>query len=129
VGRERYARTPTWRMTLSAAQRPPSLTANHPWLRHVVGWSMSVVPQYRGCSRSRGHCLFSLLRGKLLNVKDISQEKFSKNEEQTAVKAILGLRQGAKYTAKEAPWYGRVMVMADQDHDGRVHVLRGWIPS
>ena len=58
------------------------------------------------------------LRGKLLNVKDISQEKFNKNEELTAIKAILGLRQGAKYKSRETLRYGRVMVMADQDHDG-----------
>jgi DNA topoisomerase-2 len=58
------------------------------------------------------------LRGKLLNVKDISQEKFNKNEELTAIKAILGLRQGTKYKTKKELRYGRVMVMADQDHDG-----------
>ncbi len=58
------------------------------------------------------------LRGKLLNVKDISQEKFNKNEELTAIKAILGLRQGTKYTSTKDLRYGRVMVMADQDHDG-----------
>jgi DNA topoisomerase-2 len=58
------------------------------------------------------------LRGKLLNVKDISQEKFNKNEELTAIKAILGLRQGQKYKDKTSLRYGRVMVMADQDHDG-----------
>ena len=58
------------------------------------------------------------LRGKLLNVKDISQEKFNKNEELTAIKAILGLRQGQKYKDKSTLRYGRVMVMADQDHDG-----------
>lgn len=58
------------------------------------------------------------LRGKLLNVKDISQEKFNKNEELTAIKAILGLRQGTKYKDTTGLRYGRVMVMADQDHDG-----------
>ena len=58
------------------------------------------------------------LRGKLLNVKDISQEKFNKNEELTAIKAILGLRQGTKYKDKKELRYGRVMIMADQDHDG-----------
>jgi len=58
------------------------------------------------------------LRGKLLNVKDISQEKFNKNEELTAIKAILGLRQGQKYKDKKDLRYSRVMVMADQDHDG-----------
>ncbi len=58
------------------------------------------------------------LRGKLLNVKDISQEKFNKNEELTAIKAILGLRQGTRYKDRSSLRYGRVMVMADQDHDG-----------
>ena len=58
------------------------------------------------------------LKGKLLNVKDISQEKFNKNEELTAIKTILGLRQGMKYTNKKDLRYGRVMIMADQDHDG-----------
>jgi DNA topoisomerase II len=58
------------------------------------------------------------LKGKMLNVKDISQEKFNKNEELTAIKAILGLRQGQKYKDTAGLRYGRVMVMADQDHDG-----------
>lgn len=58
------------------------------------------------------------LRGKLLNVKDISQEAFNKNQELTAIKAILGLRQGQKYKDCSSLRYGRVMVMADQDHDG-----------
>ena len=58
------------------------------------------------------------LRGKLLNVRDISQEKFSKNEELTAIKKIIGLEQGKKYTDAKALRYGRIMVMADQDLDG-----------
>lgn len=58
------------------------------------------------------------LRGKLLNVKDISQDKFNKNEELTAIKAIVGLRQGQKYKDRKDLRYGRIMVMADQDHDG-----------
>ena len=58
------------------------------------------------------------LKGKMINVKDISQEKFNKNEELTAIKAILGLRQGQKYKDKISLRYGRVMIMADQDHDG-----------
>ena len=58
------------------------------------------------------------LRGKMLNVKDISQEKFNKNEELTAIKKILGLEQGKVYNAVTALRYGRVMIMTDQDHDG-----------
>jgi len=58
------------------------------------------------------------LRGKMLNVKDISQEKFNKNEELTAIKKILGLEQGKVYTGTTSLRYGRVMIMTDQDHDG-----------
>jgi len=58
------------------------------------------------------------LKGKMINVKDISQEKFNKNEELTAIKAILGLRQGMRYKDRTSLRYGRVMIMADQDHDG-----------
>ena len=58
------------------------------------------------------------LRGKMLNVKDISQEKFNKNEELTAIKKILGLEQGKVYSDVKSLRYGRVMIMTDQDHDG-----------
>lgn len=58
------------------------------------------------------------LRGKLLNVRDITVQKFNANEELTAIKKILGLEQGKKYKDASELRYGRVMVMADQDHDG-----------
>jgi DNA topoisomerase-2 len=58
------------------------------------------------------------LRGKLLNVRDITIQKFNANEELTAIKKILGLEQGKKYKDISELRYGRVMVMADQDHDG-----------
>ena len=58
------------------------------------------------------------LRGKLLNVRDITIQKFNANEELTAIKKILGLEQGRVYKDVSELRYGRVMVMADQDHDG-----------
>ena len=58
------------------------------------------------------------LRGKLLNVRDITIQKFNANEELTAIKKILGLEQGKKYKHVSELRYGRVMIMADQDHDG-----------
>ena len=58
------------------------------------------------------------LKGKMLNVRDVSADKFAKNEELTAIKKILGLEQGRKYTDLKSLRYGRVMVMADQDLDG-----------
>lgn len=58
------------------------------------------------------------LRGKLLNVRDITVQKFNANEELTAIKKILGLEQSKSYKDISELRYGRVMVMADQDHDG-----------
>ena len=58
------------------------------------------------------------LRGKMLNVKDISQEKFNKNEELTSIKKILGLEQGKTYKDTKSLRYARIMIMTDQDHDG-----------
>jgi DNA topoisomerase-2 len=58
------------------------------------------------------------LKGKLLNVRDVSADKFAKNEELAAIKKILGLEQGKKYADTKTLRYGRVMVMADQDLDG-----------
>jgi DNA topoisomerase-2 len=58
------------------------------------------------------------LKGKILNVRDVSSDKITKNEELTAIKKILGLEHGKKYTDLKSLRYGRVMVMADQDLDG-----------
>jgi DNA topoisomerase-2 len=58
------------------------------------------------------------LKGKMLNVKDISREKFNTNEELTAIKKILGLEQGKKYENVSSMRYGRIMIMSDQDVDG-----------
>ena len=58
------------------------------------------------------------LRGKMLNVKDISQEKFNKNEELTSIKKIIGLEQGKVYKDTKSLRYSRIMIMTDQDHDG-----------
>ena len=58
------------------------------------------------------------LKGKLLNVKDISVQKFTANEELSAIKRIIGLEHGKVYTDVKALRYGRVMIMTDQDHDG-----------
>jgi DNA topoisomerase-2 len=58
------------------------------------------------------------LKGKLLNVKDISRDKFNNNEELTNIKKILGLEQGKAYKDVSSLRYGRIMVMSDQDVDG-----------
>jgi DNA topoisomerase-2 len=58
------------------------------------------------------------LKGKLLNVRDISLAKLNANEEIAAIKRILGLEHGKVYRDMKGLRYGRVMIMADQDHDG-----------
>jgi DNA topoisomerase-2 len=58
------------------------------------------------------------LKGKILNVRDVSSAKVAANEELTAIKKILGLEHGKKYADLKSLRYGRVMVMADQDLDG-----------
>jgi DNA topoisomerase II len=58
------------------------------------------------------------LRGKLLNVRDVSQEKIASNEEISAVKKIMGLQTGKVYTDTSELRYGHIMLMTDADHDG-----------
>ena len=58
------------------------------------------------------------LKGKILNVKDISVDKKLKNQELTYIKQILGLEAGKVYTDLKQLRYGRVMIMTDQDVDG-----------
>ena len=62
------------------------------------------------------------LRGKLMNASDMSHAKLNSNAEIAAIKKILGLKSGYKYTTKEEVEkqlrYGSVMFMTDQDLDG-----------
>lgn len=58
------------------------------------------------------------LRGKLPNVRDLTLARFNENAELTALKKILGLEQGKVYKSIKDLRYGRIMIMADQDHDG-----------
>lgn len=58
------------------------------------------------------------LRGKIMNVKDVSIQKISDNNEITAIKKIMGLEQNKNYTDLKNLRYGSIMIMTDQDHDG-----------
>jgi len=59
------------------------------------------------------------LRGKIINVKDITLQKISDNNEITNLKKILGLEQNKDYSKGiESLRYGKIMIMTDQDHDG-----------
>ena len=62
------------------------------------------------------------LKGKLMNVLDITQSKLNNNAEITNIKKILGLETKQKYKTKEDLLkklrYGKVIFMTDQDLDG-----------
>ena len=59
------------------------------------------------------------LRGKIMNVKDVSYQKILDNAEITALKKIIGLEQNKDYTKGIGSLrYGSIMIMTDQDHDG-----------
>lgn len=58
------------------------------------------------------------LKGKLMNVKDMTAKKVSDNDEITNLKKILGLETGKVYTSIDDLRYGKVMIMTDADVDG-----------
>ncbi|KAG6869034.1 hypothetical protein C0993_004707 [Termitomyces sp. T159_Od127] len=58
------------------------------------------------------------LRGKLLNVREAKHDQIMKNEEIQNIKKIMGLQHNKDYTSTSSLRYGRLMIMADQDHDG-----------
>ena len=58
------------------------------------------------------------LKGKVLNVKDATQKQIMDNMEITNLIKILGLVQGKEYKNTKSLRYGKVIILADQDHDG-----------
>jgi DNA topoisomerase-2 len=58
------------------------------------------------------------LKGKLLNVKDISAKKVEATEEIANLKKIIGLESGKKYIDVRSLRYGSILIMTDQDYDG-----------
>jgi len=58
------------------------------------------------------------LRGKLLNVKDVSVKKISETEEIVNLKKIMGLESAKKYMDLKSLRYGKILIMTDQDYDG-----------
>jgi len=58
------------------------------------------------------------LRGKLLNVRDVSAKKLSDNAEIQYIIQILGLKFGTEYENSDKLRYGKVLIMTDQDEDG-----------
>lgn len=61
------------------------------------------------------------LKGKPLNVRDATHAQIMKNEEIMNLVEIMGLKFNVTYTKEniKSLRYGHLMIMADQDHDGR----------
>lgn len=58
------------------------------------------------------------LKGKFLNVREASHRMILQNDEVQHLVSILGLEFGKVYTDTSALRYSKLMIMADQDHDG-----------
>lgn len=58
------------------------------------------------------------LKGKMMNVKSYTDSKVYANKEIIALKKILGLETGKKYTSLESLRYGSIVILTDQDVDG-----------
>ena len=60
------------------------------------------------------------LKGKLMNVRNISEKKFAENKECTELKKIMGLESSKVYTAENMNTlrYGKIVILTDQDLDG-----------
>jgi DNA topoisomerase-2 len=58
------------------------------------------------------------LRGKVMNVKEMTAKRINDNEEITNLKKILGLETNKVYTSTKGLRYGSIMIMTDSDVDG-----------
>jgi len=58
------------------------------------------------------------LKGKLLNVRDASNQTVGNNAEVQNIMKIMGLNMGRTYSDASSLRYGHIMIMTDQDHDG-----------
>ena len=58
------------------------------------------------------------LRGKVMNVKDMTQKRINENEEIANIKKIIGLESNKEYEDVSELRYGKIMIMTDSDVDG-----------
>jgi DNA topoisomerase-2 len=67
-----------------------------------------------------GHEKFGVfpLKGKPLNVREASAAQISGNAEITALKQVLGLKDGDPHTGGKGLRYGSLIILTDADHDG-----------
>ena len=58
------------------------------------------------------------LRGKVINVREMTNKMVMENYELSSIVKIVGLAFGKTYTDTESLRYSSIMIMADQDIDG-----------
>jgi DNA topoisomerase II len=58
------------------------------------------------------------LKGKPLNVRDVTKDKIAANAEIKDIITAIGLQYGTKYHNTKDLRYGKVVIMSDQDYDG-----------
>jgi len=76
-----------------------------------------------GCFGKKGRDYFGIfaLRGKCLNVRNVTPESIIKNVEISGIVSIIGLKVGVDYTEAshfKSLKYGRILVISDEDSDG-----------
>ena len=85
----------------------------------IISHNSAAATAKRGFSIT-GNDFFGLfpLKGKPLNVRDITLQKMRENEEITNIISALGLEFGKKYTSIRTLRYGKLVIMSDMDTDG-----------
>lgn len=61
------------------------------------------------------------LKGKVMNIRDMSTDRIANNQEIAYLKKILGLETGKEYKDLSSLRYGKIMIITDADDDG-VHI-------
>jgi len=75
------------------------------------------------------------LRGKLRNVRDLTDKQLRENREIDAIMKILALDINTEYRNTNGLRYGSIMIMTDQDYDGShikgliINFIQHWFPS
>lgn len=58
------------------------------------------------------------LKGKMINVRDLSGKRLLENDEINNLKKIMGLEHNKEYTNTNSLRYGKLLIFSDQDEDG-----------
>lgn len=100
------------------ARPPPSATATTSLFAHAGDSAKAMAVAGLAVVGRQKYGVYPL-RGKILNVCDVSAQKIADNEEISNLKKILGLQTGRAYADTTELRYGRVMALTDADAVGQ----------